>query len=174
MSTKSQATTFILTVALLGCIGGPVGTSGQTSPADRRIGEEARKKDREVMRPGVFPLVCRGGKGIRFKLSATPGGGKVVVSFLGGTAPADEGLLPGHCSWKDRGFRDGEPLSICHDVTTFVVGFGAEASSGVVATLLETGFGDYLGALRLDISLFTFNVSNVGNCLKVQSRVLRP
>jgi hypothetical protein len=134
------------------------------------ISDEAKKTDREVI---AFPLVCRGGKGIRFKLSATPRGGLIWVSFLRGNGPASAGLLPGHCSWQDRGLRDGEPLKVCHEVPSFEVGFAAEATSVTVASSQHTFTHDmsdnYLGDLRLD-KVFTFNVFNDGNgCLKVFS-----
>jgi len=98
-----------------------------------------------------------------FKLYPTTGGeGQLVIGFKPGTAPAGpdgEGLLPGHCSWRDRGFRAGEPSRICHDVGTFDVTVGRDA------TVVRADYADYLSVLKTGQS-FVLWVSNGGRDVK--------
>src|SRR5882762_998396 len=54
-----------------------------------------------------YPLVCRGGPTLPIYIA--PGVTNIGFKFTHGTRPASEGLLPGQCSWEDRGMYDAEP-----------------------------------------------------------------
>jgi hypothetical protein len=53
-----------------------------------------------------YPIRCRGTHGM-----ASTDGKNVIVEFKKGDRPADH-LLPGQCSWLDRGLRSNEPTRI--------------------------------------------------------------
>jgi len=65
--------------------------------------------------PQSFPLVCRGGPGMRTMAHA--GNTEHTFNILGlfftpgsrRAGPKGKDLQPGQCSWVDRGFREGEP-----------------------------------------------------------------
>ncbi len=53
-----------------------------------------------------YPIRCRGARGM-----ASTNGKLLIVDFKKGTRPAGQ-LLPGQCSWLDRGVRANEPTRI--------------------------------------------------------------
>jgi hypothetical protein len=57
--------------------------------------------------PKTFALTCRGGHGI-----ASAQGATLIVQFAKVAHPAPQGLLPGQCSWSDRGVGSKEPARI--------------------------------------------------------------
>ena len=60
--------------------------------------------------PDTYPLVCRGTEALKVSDVDGPVGFRWVgFTFIPGTKPANDGLLPGQCSWQDRGMRAGEP-----------------------------------------------------------------
>ena len=184
-------------IALLGCVcASGLDVNAQTPAGDRKIVTEGNKKDRQVEekvivpdpaldkpigewaekinRAAAFPIVCRGGEGLRFIITERPGQGATIrMAFRPGTGPLSDGLLTGQCTWQDRGFRPGEPPLICHDVWDFRVAFRADqGGGGVVAafsnTNLRSRYGNYLGDLRQDSTSVRFYVFNDGDrCLQV-------
>jgi hypothetical protein len=62
--------------------------------------------DLEV-RPRSYPLVCRGGSGL--KIDILRDGKHIGFTFVQGTKSANDGLAPGECSWIDRGMNADEP-----------------------------------------------------------------
>jgi hypothetical protein len=56
--------------------------------------------------PSDYPIRCRGVHGM-----ASTDGKNLIVNFKKGDRPADQ-LLPGQCSWLDRGLRANEPTRI--------------------------------------------------------------
>jgi hypothetical protein len=56
--------------------------------------------------PSDYPIRCRGVHGM-----ASTDGKNLIVDFKKGDRPADQ-LLPGQCSWLDRGLRANEPTRI--------------------------------------------------------------
>ena len=63
-----------------------------------------------------YPLVCRGGTGLRLvpKLELRPGGAiQALLQFNRGTHSAVTGVDPGTCAWQDRGINSAEPTSLC-------------------------------------------------------------
>lgn len=71
--------------------------------------------------PTVFPIRCRGNNGI-----ASAQGTTLTVRFEKANHPATQGLLPGQCSWLDRGVRSNEPSRI-----EVLLGSAAQARNGV-------------------------------------------
>jgi len=61
----------------------------------------------------TWPLRCRGGGDMTFAISSGMIFREISIFFKAGTQPAGYGLLPGQCSWLDRGFRPGEPTYLC-------------------------------------------------------------
>ena len=90
--------------------------------------------------PDTYPLECRGIETLKIVDLEGPAGSKWVgFTFKPGTKPASLGLLPGQCSWKDRGMRAGEP-----------------------ARLAIESAGDWSKELNSSDSYWTFNVYNAG------------
>ncbi|MGB8908496.1 MAG: hypothetical protein WCC84_07075 [Candidatus Cybelea sp.] len=57
--------------------------------------------------PSVFAMRCIGSGGM-----ASAQGATLTVKFQKAEHPASQGLLPGQCSWLDRGVRPNEPSRI--------------------------------------------------------------
>jgi hypothetical protein len=118
--------------------------------------------------PGIsaqasFPLECRGGGKISFRFSHARD--TITVGFKPGTKPSGQGLVAGECSWRDRGFRPGEPPFICHrGITQFDIFWGDNPTT-VIAQSNQALW--YLGALRNPNAFVTFNVFNEGSCMRV-------
>lgn len=72
--------------------------------------------------PQTYALVCRGRRAM-----ASARGATLTIAFAGARRPAAAGLLPGQCSWSDRGVRPSEPARI-----VVPLGSAAEARNGVV------------------------------------------
>ena len=68
--------------------------------------------------PVDYPLVCRGGGTL--VTGPAPGEGNLGFVFTRGTRPADEGLDPGQCSWKDRAIQAAEPDRVSQHVEEVV------------------------------------------------------
>jgi hypothetical protein len=117
----------------------------------------------EAVAQGTFPLVCRGGGQMRFRFSHDTG--TFTATFKAGTRPAGQDLVPGECSWRDRGFRTGEPPHICHIGITHFEVFWGDNPTGVIAQSNQVFW--YLGDLRNPNALVTFNVFNNGRCMQV-------
>ncbi len=64
--------------------------------------------------PESYPLVCRGGPLLPIYIA--PGVTNIGFKFTHSTKPASEGLLPGQCSWVDRGMYDTEPDRVSQHV----------------------------------------------------------
>jgi hypothetical protein len=64
--------------------------------------------------PESYPLVCRGGPLLPIYIA--PGVTNIGFKFTHSTKPASEGLLPGQCSWVDRGMYDAEPDRVSQHV----------------------------------------------------------
>jgi hypothetical protein len=66
-----------------------------------------------------YNLTCRGDLAdIQRATGSQPGFEQLSFTMRkAGTGPASDGLLPGQCTWDDRGFRPGEPLKVRIDVT---------------------------------------------------------
>ena len=64
--------------------------------------------------PESYPLVCRGGGSL--VIGIAPGERNIGFVFTRGTKPAGEGLVPGECSWKDRGMHADEPDKVLQHV----------------------------------------------------------
>jgi hypothetical protein len=112
---------------------------------------------------GTFPLVCRGGGAMQFRFSHAES--TITVTFKAGTKPAAQGLVPGECSWRDRGFRPGERPFICHrDISQFEI-FWGDNPTRVIAQSKQAFW--YLGDLRNSEAFVTFNVFNEGSCMRV-------
>jgi hypothetical protein len=71
--------------------------------------------------PQTYAMSCRGGRGIASAQSTT-----LTLLFAKATHPAAQGLLPGQCSWTDRGVRPSEPARIVVPLAS-----AAEARNGV-------------------------------------------
>jgi len=99
--------------------------------------------------PDTYPLVCRGTEALKVGDVDGPVGSRWVgFTFIPGTKPANAGLLPGQCSWQDRGMRPGEP------------GRRAQPIEGAVAWIKDLNSSD---------SYWTFNVYNAGGQLQATS-----
>ncbi len=97
--------------------------------------------------PESYPLECRGTDTLKVVDLDGPAGFRWVgFTFIPGTKAARDGLLPGQCSWLDRGFRAGEP--------------------GTLAQPIE-GAGGWMKELNSSDSYWTFNVYNAGKQLQV-------
>ncbi|MBV9717791.1 MAG: hypothetical protein JOZ77_00585 [Candidatus Eremiobacteraeota bacterium] len=71
--------------------------------------------------PAVFAMRCRGHGGM-----ASAQGLTLTVRFEKADHPAVQSLLPGQCSWLDRGVRPNEP-----SIISVPLGSAAEAQNGV-------------------------------------------
>jgi len=61
-----------------------------------------------------YPLVCRGGAGLKLAPEVGPGtASSVRLRFTRGRQGAVGGVEPGSCAWQDRGVRDSEPAVLC-------------------------------------------------------------
>jgi hypothetical protein len=180
-----------LVILVLGCLSAPSSSVfAQTAAGQRKILTEANEKDRlaeiqnpadkpigqwaeRITRQAAFPLVCRGGNGLTFDITERNGPGAMVrMRFRPGTGPSSEGLETGQCTWVDRGFQQGEPHQICHELHDFRILYGGKPDANVIVafhnTSLQSHYQDYLGVLRLDQTLFVFYVFSDGkNCLNV-------
>jgi hypothetical protein len=62
----------------------------------------------------AWDLICRGGGNANAITFSTWGTGNgLVAHFWKSDRPAGDGLLPGQCSWPDRGMWAAEPRQIC-------------------------------------------------------------
>jgi hypothetical protein len=96
--------------------------------------------------PETYPLVCRGTDILKVGDLDGPAGFRWVgFTFIPGTKPANDGLLPGQCSWRDRGMRAGEPGRL------------AQPIEGAVAWMKDLNSPD---------SYWTFDVYNAGGQLQ--------
>ena len=65
----------------------------------------------------TYPLVCRGTEALKIMDFDGPVPFRWVgFNFIPGTKPANDGLLPGQCSWLDRGMRPGEPARLAQPI----------------------------------------------------------
>jgi len=93
--------------------------------------------------PQTYPLVCRGTETLNVHDLDGPVPYRWVgFTFTPGSKPAGEGLLPGQCSWQDRGMRAGEPARL------------AQPIEGALAWIKD---------LNSSNSYWTFNVYNAGD-----------
>jgi hypothetical protein len=61
-----------------------------------------------------YPLVCRGGAGLRLAPEVGSGtASSVRLRFTRGRQGAVVGVEPGTCAWQDRGVREPEPAVLC-------------------------------------------------------------
>ena len=96
--------------------------------------------------PQTYPLVCRGIETLKVADVDGPVGFRWIgFTFIPGTKPAGEGLLPGQCSWVNRGMRAGEPHRV------------AEPIEGAAAWTRDLDSSD---------SYWTFDVYNAGGQLQ--------
>ena len=70
-----------------------------------------------------FPLACRGGDSMEFLYMGALN--EVHVTFKRGTRPGSAGVVPGTCTWMDRGIGPNEPSTFCHRVDRFNVSWKA-------------------------------------------------
>ena len=68
--------------------------------------------------PQSYPLVCRGKPNADISSSR----GRLMMKFIRGTTPADQGLAHGECSWMDRGMYPTEPNVLVQTVPEGVGG----------------------------------------------------
>ena len=62
----------------------------------------------------AYPLICRGGPGLRVAPEVGSGTATVVrLKFTRGMRAAATGVEPGTCAWQDRGVRTNEPAALC-------------------------------------------------------------
>jgi hypothetical protein len=123
---------------------------------------------------GTFPLQCRGGamRAIGFQQSGQSS--RLTVGFRKGSKPASQGLNPGECSWMDRGMRDSEPDSICHDVTDVFLSTTYNRDSRYTPPdlqLLQSAWSKsapYLERIREPDFSFAVHVKSEGRCLVVR------
>jgi F5/8 type C domain-containing protein len=95
--------------------------------------------------PDSYPLVCRGTDSLKVIAVDGPAGSKGIgFKFIPGTGPAKGGLLPGQCTWLDRGMRPGEPATL------------AQPLGGAV---------DWIKDLNSPSNYWTFKVYNAGEQL---------
>ncbi len=68
--------------------------------------------------PQSYDLLCRGDDNVAKRFSVETGANaKLMLHFEKGNAPGRrESLLPGQCSWLDRGMRENEPNTIVHNI----------------------------------------------------------
>jgi len=97
--------------------------------------------------PDTYPLECRGIDTLKVRdVDGLPVGFRwIAFDFIPGTGPAKNGLLPGQCSWLDRGMRPGEPARL------------AQPIEGAVAWIKDLNSPD---------SYWTFDVYNAGGQLQ--------
>lgn len=117
----------------------------------------------------TFLLQCRGGSPMRFAVFVKGGRAEVEVTFKAGTGPASQGLLPGQCSWLDRGFRPGEPPFICHRIGAVDFFFSSPQDPNVANLLTHSVEAPYLADLRHPTKFWTFRVFNEGRCMRVSA-----
>lgn len=66
-----------------------------------------------------YPLVCRGGPGLRLAPEVSGGTSRLLLRFTRGRRGAVGGALdPGTCAWQDRGVRDSQPAVLCFGPVT--------------------------------------------------------
>lgn len=100
---------------------------------------------------------------------------RLTVGFRKGSKPASQGLNPGECSWMDRGMRDSEPDSICHDVTDVFLSTTYNHNSQYNPPdlqLLQSAWSKsapYLERIREPNFNFTVHVKSEGRCLAVRN-----
>src|SRR6266851_3415866 len=61
-----------------------------------------------------YALVCRGSANL--EIGIAPNEGNIGFVFTRGAKPASQGLVPGECSWEDRGVRAEEPNRLSQHV----------------------------------------------------------
>ena len=125
--------------------------------------------------PQTFPLVCRGGDstdGVNFRFTAVTK--TLWITFQAGTQPAEQGLMPGQCSWRDRGFRPGEIPLICHrdfnlqfDGKISQVGQLLSSSLILNVTVNDALALLYVSDMRKPDCFVFFDVFNEGQCMHV-------
>lgn len=99
-------------------------------------------KEPAAKMPESYPLVCRGTDSLKVIDLGGPAGFRWVgFNFIPGTNAAKDGLLPGQCSWLDRGMRPGEPARLAQPIE---------------------GIGVWSKELNSSDSYWTFNVYNAG------------
>ncbi len=107
-----------------------------------RYGDFSLTADYTYDTPTTYPLECRGIDTFTvLDLDGPPGSKWVGFTFKPGTKPASLGLLPGQCSWKDRGMRAGEPARLAQPIE---------------------GAGGWSKELNSSDSFWTFSVYNAG------------
>lgn len=116
----------------------------------------------------AYPLTCRGGGNLTFKLESEAGKTQALINFKAGTAPARQGLAAGQCSWFDRGFRPLEPTQLCHEIGNFSVSYKAPNFRTLNLVMVKAEGAPYLSVLRDPRRFVTFNVYNDNlGCMRV-------
>ncbi len=112
---------------------------------------------------------------IGFQLFAN-GEGRLTVGFKPGTKPADSGLVPGECSWMDRGLREHEPKFICQTIKDVFISTTSTDDSRYTPShllLIQSVWSKgapYLEKTKDQNAYFTVMVYNDGvSCLVVTS-----
>jgi len=114
-----------------------------------------------------YPIVCRGGGTMRFKVISDSAGKRVLIWFKGATTGAGTGgtLEPGQCAWVDRGLAPSEPETLCHRI-----GAGFEIEWGAQSQRVTSVAGwdvPYLSALASASGYQIFQAHNTRTCLTV-------
>lgn len=111
-------------------------------------------------RPPVdYPLVCRGGPTLPIYIA--PGVTNIGFKFTHSTKPASEGLLPGQCSWVDRGMYDAEPDRVSQHVEEGITVPGAPKFPESLKVYLAPE-NRWYEELHSSEKYWTFMVSNNG------------
>lgn len=117
--------------------------------------------------PKTYALACRGGGDTTLGTSTSPA--SLIFYFQRGTKPAGQGLLPGQCSWLDRGVGAAEPNCVRQ--------YNVEATAWISPTGTGSPKEPYVFSNSLkwprrmgDSNYFvTFTVYNDGQCMRAQS-----
>lgn len=114
-----------------------------------------------------YPLVCRGGGGLRFALQSGVLGVAGTMWSIEFTRAAGAGLAslaPGQCAWMDRPVSSGEPNRVCQPIDSSRLHLEWTADGG--AARLASRSAPYLTQLALPEQTVTFQVFNNGaGCL---------
>jgi len=100
----------------------------------------------------TYPLICRGGA-MEFQYISEDQ--ILTMKFRRGEWAAAEGVLPGTCSWLDRGINENEPSRICQDPVNFTMGWNAETRQ--INFLWPRG-GEYMTILESPDNTVIFQV----------------
>jgi hypothetical protein len=113
--------------------------------------------------PQSYPMVCRGGPNMVGEIATGSGRAMSFVYFQRGQQASSAGVLPGHCTWIDRGVGANEPAAICQQVTNARVRF-----TGNSLLAVQPGSNSYLGDIGNPNRNFIVQVYNDGaGCMRV-------